>query len=188
MRMNQLSRMAVVFGAALLLPAAVSCAADGATAMAKLQPAKGAATQPTNQNVGGTVTFTQAGDGVKVVANLTGLSPGKHGIHIHEKTDFSAPDLTSAGGHWDPDGHKQHGGPDSPPTARHAGDLGNIEADKSGTAHMETTFPGLSVGGGGKNDVVGHSVVVHAKDDDLKSNPAGNAGGRVAAGAIDAKK
>ena len=155
------------------------------TAVATIQAAKGAATQPSNQNVAGTVTFTEEKDGLKVVADLTALSPGKHGIHIHDKADLTAPDLTSAGGHWDPDGHKQHGGPITEGDKRHAGDLGNLEADASGKAHYELTITGASIGG--KNDIVGHSVIIHAKEDDMKSNPAGNAGGRVAGGVIAVK-
>lgn len=152
------------------------------TAVATISSAGAAATQPSNQHVAGTVTFTQEKEGVKAVVDLTGLAPGKHGIHIHQKADISAPDLTSAGGHWDPDGHKQHGGPASEADKRHAGDLGNLEADAGGKAHYEVSIAGVSIGG--KNDIVGHSVIVHAKEDDLKSNPAGNAGGRVAGGAI----
>ena len=151
-------------------------------AVATISSAGAAATQPSNQHVAGTVTFTQEKEGVKAVVDLTGLAPGKHGIHIHQKADISAPDLTSAGGHWDPDGHKQHGGPASEADKRHAGDLGNLEADAGGKAHYEVSIAGVSIGG--KNDIVGHSVIVHAKEDDLKSNPAGNAGGRVAGGAI----
>ena len=157
--------------------------ADSKTAVAIIKPSKGAATQPANQSVTGTVAFTQVGDGVKVVADLTGLSPGKHGIHIHDKADLSAPDLSSAGGHWDPDGHKVHGGPTSEGEKRHAGDLGNIEADKDGKAHLEETIPGLTLGDGGKHDVVGHAVIVHAKEDDMKDIK--SAGGRVAGGAIE---
>ena len=151
-------------------------------AVATISSAGAAATQPSNQHVAGTVTFTQEKEGVKAVVDLTGLAPGKHGIHIHQKADISAPDLASAGGHWDPDGHKQHGGPASEADKRHAGDLGNLEADAGGKAHYEVSIAGVSIGG--KNDIVGHSVIVHAKEDDLKSNPAGNAGGRVAGGAI----
>jgi Cu-Zn family superoxide dismutase len=158
----------------------------GKTAMATIAPAKGAATQPSNQNVAGTVTFTAAGDGVKVVADLTGLSPGKHGFHIHEKADFSDPALASAGGHWDPDGHKKHGGPTSAADDRHAGDMGNIEAGADGKAHLEVTLPGLTIGDGGKHDIVGHAIVVHAKEDDMKAIT--SSGGRVAAGAIEVKK
>lgn len=163
-------------------PALMANAQGMKTAVATIAAAKGAATQPANQHVAGTVTFTETADGVKVVADLTGLAPGKHGIHIHDKADMSAPDLTSAGGHWDPDGHKQHGGPASEGEKRHAGDLGNLEADAAGKAHYELTITGVSIGG--KNDILGHSVIIHAKEDDMKSNPAGNAGGRVAGGVI----
>jgi Cu-Zn family superoxide dismutase len=155
-----------------------------ATAVANIAPAKGAATQPANKEVTGTVTFTQQANGVKVVTHLTGLSPGKHGIHIHEKADLSAPDLMSAGGHFNPEGHK-HGAPDS--EARHAGDLGNIEANADGKADLDETVTGLTIGDGGKDDIVGHSVIIHLKEDDLKTDPSGNSGGRIAGGVIEKK-
>ena len=94
-----------------------------------------AATDVSTPN-GGTVTFTASGDEVKVVADITGLTAGKHGFHIHEFGDCSDPKAASAGGHFNPE-HKQHGAPDA--ADRHAGDLGNIEADASGKAHLELT-------------------------------------------------
>ena len=130
----------------------------------------------------GTVTFTQEAGGVKIVADLDGLSPGKHGIHIHEKADLSDPKLAGAGGHFNPGGaaHKHAGPMDK---SRHAGDLGNIDADQSGHARLELTDDALSIDGP-KNGVVGHSVIVHAKEDDLKGQPAGNSGDRIAGGVI----
>ena len=155
-------------------------------ATANIKPSQAAATQPSNQNVNGTVTFTQSGDGVKVVANLNGLSPGKHGFHIHDKGDLSDPELKSAGGHFNPTKHK-HGGPDT--ADHHAGDLGNITADASGHATLEATVQGVSLEeGGGANSIIGKSVVVHAKEDDLKSDPAGKSGGRIAGGVIELQK
>jgi superoxide dismutase, Cu-Zn family len=130
----------------------------------------------------GTVTFTQEDGGVKVVADIEGLSAGQHGFHIHETPNVSAPDLMSTGGHWNPDGHK-HGGPDA--AEHHAGDLGNITADSKGHAHLETMLKGVSVSG--EKSVVNHAVVVHEKADDLKSDPAGNAGKRIAGGVIKAE-
>ncbi len=154
-------------------------------AIAHVQAAKAAATMPANTNVTGTVTFTQTDDKVLVVADITGLAPNtKHGFHIHEKGDLSADDLSSAGGHWNPD-HHIHGGPTTSPV--HAGDLGNLEADADGKAHLELTLTGISVGGE-KNDIIGHSVIIHAKPDDLSSQPAGNSGPRVAGGVIEATK
>lgn len=158
----------------------------GKTATATLSPAKAATTQPTNNNVSGTVTFTEMGGKVHVTAHIMGLAPGTtHGFHIHEKGDLSAPDLMSTGGHFNPDGHI-HGGPTTSPV--HAGDFGNIKADDMGMAMVDLTVSDLSIGTGAKNDIVGKAVIVHGKEDDLKSQPAGNAGPRVAGGLIELKK
>jgi len=132
--------------------------------------------------VTGTVTFTKVGDEVKVVADITGLKPGKHGFHIHEKGDCSAPDAASAGAHFNPTQHK-HGGPTTP--ERHEGDLGNVETDASGKTHLEWKGK-MSLTGA--NSIIGKSVVVHENEDDLKSDPAGNAGARLACGAIEPAK
>jgi Cu-Zn family superoxide dismutase len=158
----------------------------GKVAVANVQPAKAASTQPAWGKSTGTVTFTQLeGDKVKVAVDLQGVPPGTHGFHVHDKADLSAADLTSAGAHFNPGGHK-HGGPDS--KERHAGDLGNVEADTSGNVKKEMTVAGLSVGTGAANDVIGHSVILHAKADDLKTDPSGNSGGRIAGGVIELKK
>ena len=137
----------------------------------------------TGSNVAGTVTFTVSGDEVKVVADITGLTPGKHGFHIHEFGDCSAPDAKSAGGHFNPGNH-QHGAPDA--TDRHAGDLGNIEADASGKAHLEVSDKMMKLSG--TDSILGHAVIVHEKADDLKTQPTGDAGGRVACGVIGVAK
>jgi Cu-Zn family superoxide dismutase len=150
-------------------------------AIAHMTPSKSATTKPVNNNVTGTVTFTQVGDKVLVVADISGLEPNtRHGIHIHEKGDLSDPGLMSTGGHWNPD-HHIHGGPSTSPV--HAGDLGNLDADGTGHAHMELTLSNVSVGGM-KNDVIGHAVIIHAKADDLSSQPSGNSGARVSGGII----
>jgi Cu-Zn family superoxide dismutase len=133
--------------------------------------------------VTGTVTFTSMSDGVQVVADVTGLAPGKHGFHIHEFGDCSAADATSAGGHFNPT-HKQHGGPDS--AEHHVGDLGNLEADASGKAHLEWKDKSMKLTG--DNSILGHAVIVHENEDDLKSQPVGNAGGRLACGVIGVAK
>ncbi len=145
-------------------------------AVAVLQPTSGS-------KVTGTVTFTQTTAGVRVTADISGLTPGPHGFHIHEKGDCSAPDGASAGGHFNPEKH-QHGGPDA--TERHAGDLGNLSADESGKAHLERTDSVMKMSG--ENTIVGRAVIVHEKADDLKTQPTGDAGGRLACGVItDAK-
>ena len=159
----------------------------GPTAVARIAPAKAAATQPAMGSVNGTVTFTQKDDRVRIVADLSGLQPNtKHGIHIHEKGDLGAPDLSSAGAHWDPAMTHKHGGPDDKNV--HAGDLGNIESDSKGNAHKEWSLKTISVGGTDKPSVIGRSVIVHEKVDDLKTDPSGNSGGRIAGGVIEMQK
>lgn len=131
----------------------------------------------------GVVTFEVAGNGVRVVANIAGLTPGKHGFHIHEFGDCSSDSGTAAGGHFNPTG-MQHGAPSS--DNRHAGDLGNIEADKEGNAHLDYVDPLLSLSG--ENSIIGRGVIVHAKEDDLTTQPTGAAGGRLACGSIGVAK
>ncbi len=142
-------------------------------AVAYLSPASGTAAS-------GTVTFVAQATGVEVRVQLEGLSPGKHGLHIHETGDCSASDAGSAGEHWNPTG-SPHGGPDSP--ARHVGDLGNVEADAAG--HVDTTFLDHLLSLADAGSIVGHAVVVHADPDDLITQPAGNSGARVACGVIE---
>src|SRR5205823_14101391 len=127
----------------------------------------------------GSVTFTQSGGVVKVVADIAGLTPGKHGFHIHEFGDCFSSDGNSAGGHFNPT-HKQHGAPDA--NDLHAGDLRNIEPDASGQAHLEWSDKVMKLSGA--DSIVGHAVIVHEKADDLKTQPTGNAGGRLACGVI----
>jgi Cu-Zn family superoxide dismutase len=147
------------------------------TAIAHLQPTQGS-------DASGIVTFTQLPEGVEVTAEIRGLSPGKHGFHVHEKGDCSAPDASSAGEHYNPDG-TAHGAPENPPPQRHAGDLGNLEAGPDGIAHYRRVDPVMPLAG--PNSVIGKAVVVHAGADDLTSQPAGNAGPRAACGVIELK-
>jgi len=157
----------------------------GKVAVANVRPAKGAATQPSMQNVTGTLTFTEVpGDKVQVVGEIRGLTPNsEHGFHIHEKGDLSAPDLSSAGPHFNPES-KKHGGMHGP--ERHVGDLGNIRADGQGVARVDMTMDDATLSG--KNAIVNRSIIVHAKPDDMKTDPSGNSGGRVAGGVIEMKK
>jgi Cu-Zn family superoxide dismutase len=149
--------------------------------MAKEAVAKIFGAGENHDKITGTATFIQGTNGIKIVVDVDGLSPGKHGIHIHEKPDLTDPKLTSAGGHFNPDGKEHHhGGPDD--AKRHAGDLGNIEVDDKGHGHLELTDEALAIEG--KNGVIGHSIIIHAKVDDLKSQPAGASGDRIAGGAI----
>lgn len=134
-----------------------------------------------DSGVTGKATFTRQGDKVHVEAELSGLTPGKHGFHIHEFGDCSAPDGKSAGDHFNPEGH-QHGAPGA---ASHPGDLGNIDADANGRAKLSLTVEQLTVDAG-KLGIVGRGLIVHEKADDLVSQPVGEAGGRVACAVITA--
>ena len=137
----------------------------------------------------GIVTFTATEGGVKVVADITGLAPGKHGFHIHEFGDVSDSDKAmSSGGHFDPAGTHQHAlvPPDHSVGGHHAGDMGNLVADGAGKAHLEVTLDGVTIMGP-VNPIVGRAVIVHTKPDD-GGQPTGNAGDRVRAGVIGISK
>ena len=130
----------------------------------------------------GTATFTQDGTAVRVVVDLAGVDgAGNHGFHIHEHGTCEAHDaFQSAGGHWNPAG-VEHACPPTEP--RHAGDLGNIEVGPDGAAHMETIVEGLTISTG-DYAVAGRALMLHAKADDCKTQPTGDAGDRVACGVI----
>lgn len=132
--------------------------------------------------VSGRLTLVPMGDGVHVTGEIGGLQANsQHGFHIHEKGDCSAADASSAGGHFNPaataHGRAGHG-------AHHAGDADNLVADAKGVARVDRHFSGVHLGGGGPGDVAGRAVIVHASADDYSSQPAGNAGARVACGII----
>lgn len=136
---------------------------------------------PTAGNkVSGTVTFTEVADGVQVHADIAGLTPGNHGFHVHEFGDCSAADASSAGAHFNPT-NNPHAGPDA--AERHVGDMGNVEADASGKATLEYVDHQISLTTDDRS-VIGRSVVVHVKADDLKTQPAGDSGARIACGVI----
>ena len=146
-------------------------------AVAELQPTEG-------NSVKGEVHFTQTDSGVEVTARITGLTPGKHGFHIHENGDCSAPDGSSAGGDFNPTG-VDHGAPTA--EVHHVGDLGNLEAGEDGVATYDETYDFLSLKEGDQNSILGRGVIVHAQPDDLTSQPTGAAGARVACGVIKAQ-
>ncbi len=149
---------------------------DRDSAQARVQPTQG-------HTARGIVDFTQRGDNVVVAASFSGLSPGGHGFHVHEKGDCSAPDATSAGGHFNPTG-KPHGNPMQ--GEHHLGDLPMLQADADGNARLNATIAGASLRGGATS-LVNRSVVVHAAPDDYRSQPAGDSGARIACGVITLK-
>ncbi len=128
----------------------------------------------------GRVLFEEVEGGrVKVTARLRGLTPNqKHAIHIHQYGDTRDLSGKSAGGHFNPE-NKPHGLP--PAANRHAGDLGNVQADADGKAHYTIVVDNFSIAG--KDAIIGRAIVVHAKEDD-GGQPTGNAGARIGFGVI----
>jgi Cu-Zn family superoxide dismutase len=158
---------------AVLAAGCASMTPSGPSAIAVLEATKG-------NTAGGTVNFVQKGDKVAVSARVSGLSPGAHGFHIHEKGDCSSGDGMSAGGHFNPHG-KPHASPGV--TDRHAGDMPMLQADGTGEATLTVELDVIGIGGGAA-DIVGKAVVVHKDPDDFRTQPTGNSGARVACGVI----
>lgn len=131
----------------------------------------------------GTATFVEKGRGVELTVNVSGLPPGKHGMHIHENGKCDRPGFAAAGAHFNPTG-KHHGAGN--PGGKHAGDLPNLEVRGNGTAQLTATAEGVTLGKG-KNSLLkpgGTSLIIHAQPDDEKTDPTGNSGARIACGVI----
>lgn len=169
-----MKRTLLLAACAALCAGCASMNVDRASATAFVYPASGS-------GVKGTVSFMQIGHDVTVSGEISGLTPGPHGFHVHDKGDCSAADASSAGGHFNPTG-AHHGGPQS--ASHHAGDLGNITANDYGIANVSVVVQGISVKKDETNNIIGRGLVVHAKADDEASDPAGNSGARVGCGVI----
>ena len=136
-----------------------------------------------DSNVSGNVVFTDENGTVTMTAILSGLKPGSHAIHLHEKADCSAYDGTSTGGHWNPtsEPHGKWGASDG----YHKGDIGNFEADQNGNGTITFTTDQWCIGCGDPNkDIMGKAVIVHEGSDDFTTQPTGAAGGRVSCAAL----
>ena len=175
--MKLISKQLALAAAALGTTFLAGCASlsAGPSAQADLKPTLGNAAS-------GWARFEQRDGKVLVTAEVRGLKPNaEHGFHVHEKGDCSAPDATSAGGHFNP-GVKPHAHYSE--GASHAGDMPNLKADANGVAKFSYTSQTLSAASGVGNSVVGRAVVVHRDPDDYKTQPAGNSGPRIACGVI----
>jgi Cu-Zn family superoxide dismutase len=151
-----------------------SMPSDVPRASATLEPTKG-------NKAAGSADFYQVGNKVRVVANVSGLTPGReHGFHVHDAGDCSSGDGMSAKGHFNPQG-KPHGHPQS--GERHAGDMPALRADASGNARLDTELDIMTVTPGPES-VVGRGLIVHADPDDYTTQPTGNAGARLACAVI----
>ena len=145
-------------------------------ATAELKTAKG-------EVVGNVRLAGRGAEGVRIMGEVKGLTPGDHGIHIHMTGKCEAPDFASAGGHFNPTSAK-HG---VNTQGGHAGDLGNLTVGSDGSAKIDMTIPGVTMRGSDATSLFkegGTALVIHANADDLKTDPAGNAGGRFACGVI----
>jgi superoxide dismutase, Cu-Zn family len=137
---------------------------------------------PTSGNEArGAVRLSGTNGTVQIAGSITGLKPGAHGFHIHQNGDCSAPDASSAGDHFNPH-DAPHGSPQDLEDARHVGDLGNITANEQGEAEFNVEDNQIMLSG--PDSVIGKAFVVHANQDDLESQPSGNAGARVGCGEI----
>jgi superoxide dismutase, Cu-Zn family len=159
-------------------PEAPSAQEGAVRAYARIEP-------KSDSRVKGKAEFVQEDGKVTFTLEVSGLTPGEHAIHLHDKGDCSAADGTSAGGHWNPT-NEAHGKWGAHPF--HRGDIGNLTADADGKATLNFTTDLWSVGGDPSRDVVGHAIIIHAKADDFTTQPTGNAGGRVACGVVVARR
>lgn len=160
-----------------------SATTPGSTPAEALAPQKAQAVLKSVQGekIKGTIHFYEQNGVMKIETLVDNLKPGPHGFHIHAKGDCSSADFSTAGGHFNPT-HKNHGALDS--KVRHAGDLGNLIADNKRKAYTSIETKSLTLAG--PQSIIGKSIIIHKDKDDLKSQPTGNSGARVACGVIEA--
>lgn len=131
-----------------------------------------------NSNIAGEIVFSEEDGEVTMTANFTGLKEGMHAIHLHEKADCSAPDATSAGGHWNPT-NEQHG-EWGDANGYHKGDIGNFDVNADGEGSITFTTDEWCIGCDDPNrNILDKAVVVHDGPDDFTSQPSGAAGTRI---------
>lgn len=149
-------------------------------ASTKMKAMKANLSSSTLRSLSGDVSFKKVKEGIQVSGHFSGLNPNTtHGIHVHEKGECSGPDYSSAGGHFNPN-NRMHGSPDK--NSSHVGDLGNLVADANGMASINKIVPHDKAKDFSK--MSGKSVIIHSGADDLRSQPSGDSGDRIACGVI----
>lgn len=176
--MIALKKFSIYFLAVLLITL-TSCGGAKKKAIANIQSASGS-------TLTGEAVFEETEGGVKMTLTVKGATPGSHAVHLHEKGDCSAPDATSAGGHWNPTEHAHGNRAES--SEFHSGDIANLEVGEDGTGVLEVTAADWTIGGDAKTNVIGKAVIIHASEDDFVSQPAGNAGPREGCGVVEESK
>ena len=180
MKMTRTSAVTAGAFAVAALAFVTGCASSTATPPADAQ-ARATIEPRSGSNVRWWAAFTdRSTGGVRIAVHIDNAPPGVHGLHVHERGDCSAPDASSAGAHFNPGG-MPHASPSD--TQRHAGDLGNITIEANGTGHLELVSDLLTVRPG-PNSVVGKAVIFHEKADDMRTQPTGDAGGRLGCGVV----
>lgn len=153
------------------------CAMNGSSGGGAGEPVAIADLATANGQSVGRATATAAGDGIRIAIEGRNMPPGMHGAHVHTVGRCDAPTFETAGGHWNPTTMK-HGSQN--PAGPHAGDMPNLDVASDGSGTLTVTLPGGTFDG--LFDADGSAMVVHAGQDDLRTDPSGNSGGRIACG------
>jgi len=182
--------VATVLAVSLAVYTAILIAPQVLVAHAQGTMKKGVLTVPVKKSDGsaaGTATFKESKDGkqLSITLKLHDFPFGEHGVHIHANPVCDAPDFKGAGGHFNPE-TRQHGMDN--PMGHHSGDLPkNISIGENHSGEITYKVDYLTLAPGAANSVLGHSIMVHEKADDMKTDPTGNAGNRIACGVITAQ-